>query len=70
MSLRLQTLRSYQDNLGGSEAKNNSDSRDISILVRFCGEMQATIQIGRPYQTRLDLLGADPRVANPPRSLT
>jgi hypothetical protein len=38
MSIRLKTFRSDQDDLGGSKARNNNDSRDISNLDRFSGE--------------------------------
>ena len=60
MSLRFKTFRSYQDDLGGSEARNNKDSRDISIVVRFSGKNVWHIQISRPYQTRLGLAPGPP----------
>jgi hypothetical protein len=50
------------------DMKQYGDFRTKLLILDIYDRMQQAMDTGEPYQTRLDPLPADPRVAHPPRT--
>jgi len=50
------------------DEQQHGEYRTKRIILEIYDAMQEAIETGRPYQTRLDPLAADPRVAHPARA--